>query len=80
METMGPEVTEQLRGQCQRLARGHGAVVSEGYANSESATGFKLMKTLTDLTGVCSKKKKTKNTSKGKKTTKQKNKKTPEEL
>jgi hypothetical protein len=80
LETMGPEVTEQLRGQCQRLTREHGAVISEGYANSESATGFKLTKTLTDLTGVCSKKKKTKNTSKGKKTTKQKKKRISEEL
>ena len=82
LETMGPEVTEQLRGQCQQLTQEHGVVISEGYANSESATGFKLTKTLTDLTGVCSKKKKkkTKNASKDQKATTQKKKKTAEEL
>ena len=78
LETMGPEVTEQLRGECQRLTLEHKAAITEGYAQSESATGFKLTKTLTDLSGVCGKKKKKKE-SKGKKATKKK-KMNPEEL
>ncbi len=58
LETMGPDVTAQLRSECQRLTEKHGTAISDGYAKAEAPTGFKLRKTLTDLTGTCGKKKK----------------------
>ena len=66
IETMGPDVTEQLRSLCDAIATTHGDAIAEGYAAVEAAAAFKLTERLKELVGVCPQKKKKKKAKKKK--------------
>ena len=67
IETMGPDVTGQLRSLCDAIAITHGDAIAEGYAAVEAAAEFKLTERLKELVGVCPQKKKKKKAKKKKK-------------